>query len=652
MRTAKRPARRAPLQVLALEDRLAPALDIRIDYSLDTSGFFSDPAHRAALERAVVGHEAHLDSSMAAITGGGNNQWSAIFNNPSTGAEVRVANPAVPADTVVIYAGGMAIGGGEAGSGGPGGFTASGSRAFQASVQTRGVTGFASWGGSLSFDTGTNWYFGTDPAGRNASQVDFESVATHELGHALGFGTSPQFAALIKNGVFTGANVAALAGPVAVSPDQSHYAQGTRYNGQAVSMQPMLDPVGRVGYSDLDYAALRDIGWRSAGAASPVAPPTPPVVVPPVVPPVITPVVTPVVAPVVTPVVAPDLTPLETATKTGGSSAQVAAPGAAGTPVVVSGANDGTVQIYRADAAGALTLAATPFAPFPGFGGAVRSATGDVTGDGVADIVLGTGPGGGSRVRILDGKTYSDVVPQFSAFESGFSGGVYLAAGDFNGDGRAEVLITPDQGGGPRVRVLSVANGQVATAADFFGMDDPAFRGGARVAVGDVNGDGTPDLVVAAGAGGGPRISILDGKSVISGSPRHLTGDFFAFEPELRNGVYLSAGDLNGDGFADIVFGAGPGGGPRVMSVSGKALTRSGPAAALASPLANAFVGDTNQRGGVRVAVKDTAGDGHAEVVAGSGGGGELQVLDGSSLGRKSSLVPYVTSNLDGIYVG
>ena len=640
MRTATptTPARRAPLRVLALEDRLAPALDIRIDYSLDTSGFFGDATHRAALERAVASHEARLDTSMGAITAGGNNQWSAIFNNPSTGAEVRVANPAIPADTVVIYAGGMNSGGSEAGQGGPGGFTASGTRAFQASVQTRGVAGFASWGGSLSFDTGTNWYFGTDPAARGGSQVDFESVAEHELGHALGFGTSTQFAALVKNGVFTGANVTAVAGTVGVSSDLSHWAQGTRYGGQAVSMQPVLDPVGRVHFTALDYAALQDIGWRLTGGVNAPAsvPPTP----------------TPTPAPVShasQPVGSPVVTPVESATQAGGSSAQVAAPG---TPVVVSGATDGTVQIYRADASGALTPAASTFAPFPGFAGAVRSATGDVTGDGVADIILGTGPGGGSRVRILDGKTYSDVVPQFTAFESGFTGGVYLAAGDFDGDGRAEVLVTPDQGGGPRVRMLAVANGQASPVADFFGIDDPNFRGGARVAVGDVNGDGTPDLVVAAGFGGGPRVSLLDGKSLRSGSPRRLTADFFAFEPGLRNGVYVSVGDLDADGRADVVFGAGPGGGPRVMSLSGRTLTQSGVAAALADPLANGFVGDQAQRGGVRVAVKDVAGDGHAEVVAGSGTGGQLQVLDGRTLARKTSLIPYVTDNLDGLYVG
>ena len=283
MRTHRRPTRTARptplLRLLSLEERLTPALNIVLDYSYDTSGFFGDPAHRAALERAAGQYEARLDSAMAAITPSGNNQWQAVFTNPSTGAETRVSNATVPADTLVIYAGGSNIGaGGEAGEGGPGGYWASGSRAFQANVQSRGVAGFATWGGSVTFDTGTNWYFGTDPAGRASSQLDFESVAVHELGHALGFGTSTQFAALVQNGVFTGASVTALAGTVRVSADQAHFAQGTKSNGRAVSMQPVLDPVGRVGFTDLDYAALKDIGWQVNGssAAAPAVPPPPP----------------------------------------------------------------------------------------------------------------------------------------------------------------------------------------------------------------------------------------------------------------------------------------------------------------------------------------------------------------------------------------
>ena len=56
--------------------------------------------------------------------------------------------------------------------------------------------------------------------------------------------------------------------------------------------------------------------------------------------------------------------------------------------------------------------------------------------------------------------------------------------------------------------------------------------------------------------------------------PPKLVGDFFVFEPTLRNGVFVAAGDLNGDGKAEVVFGGGPGGGPRVMALDGAAVVR------------------------------------------------------------------------------
>ena len=48
-----------------------------------------------------------------------------------------------------------------------------------------------------------------------------------------------------------------------------------------------------------------------------------------------------------------------------------------------------------------------------------------------------------------------------------------------------------------------------------------------------------------------------------------MFGDFFAFEQTLRNGVFVAAGDLDGDGFAEVIAGGGPGGGPRVLALSG-----------------------------------------------------------------------------------
>ncbi|MGL6074692.1 MAG: matrixin family metalloprotease [Fimbriiglobus sp.] len=642
-----RPKPQTLLSFLPLEDRLAPALDIVVDYSYDTSGFFNNPETKAAFERAVQAHEARLDSSFSAIpAGSGNNQWQAIATHPSNGSELRVSNLSVPANTMIIYAGGMADTGPEAGLGGPGGFWASGTRAFQNTVATRGVTGFSSWGGSVSFDTTMNWYLGEDASGLRSNQIDFYSVAVHELGHVFGFGTSDQFTSLISGNSLVGTNTTAAGGSVRISADRAHFAQGTRSNGEPVSMQPILEANQRVEFSALDYAVLKDLGWTVTTGTPTVTPnrPTPidtQKITVPATP--LTPPVTPI-----TPV-SPLLPP--TITQPGNSSSQVTSR-TSGQTVVVSGANDGTVLIYGSGSDGALTLNATPFAPFTGFRGAVRSAVGDFNADGVADIALGTGVGGGSRIRVLDGRTYADLLPEFWAFEVGFSGGIYLAAADVTGDGRAELIVTPDQGGGPRVRVLGVDDGRLNTRADFLGINDPNFRGGARASLGDINRDGVADLVVAAGFGGGPRVSIIDGTSIVTNVPRQLVSDFFAFEAGLRNGTFASVGDVDGDGYGDLVFGAGPGGGPRVLTVSGQSIIASGARVALASPLGNGFAGDPNQRGGVRVAVKDLDNDGKSEIVVGGGSSAQLQVLDGRSLATKSNITPFFTSDFDGVYVG
>ena len=252
------------------------------------------------------------------------------------------------------------------------------------------------------------------------------------------------------------------------------------------------------------------------------------------------------------------------------------------------------------------------------FTGEARVATADLTSDGVPDLIVGTGPGDPSTVVILDGAT-GDELLRLDPFD-GFEGGVFVATGDLTGDGRPEVVITPDEGGGPRVRVLD--GGNFTTMADFFGIDDPNFRGGARAAIGDMNGDGFAELAVSAGFGGGPRVSLYDGAALARGDRTHPIGDFFLFEPGLRNGSYLALGDIDGDGLADLIGGAGPGGAPRVLAVSAADLFQVGPETAIASPIASFFAGDLDNRGGIRVATKDLDGDAHADVVTGAGDGG------------------------------
>ena len=255
--------------------------------------------------------------------------------------------------------------------------------------------------------------------------------------------------------------------------------------------------------------------------------------------------------------------------------------------------------------------------PYDSFTGGVRVATGDFNGDGVNDLVVGAGPGVVTNVMILDGKT-DGIILSFAPFEPAFTGGVYVAAGDLTGDGVPELVVTPDQGGGPRVRVFRSGNiGDVL--ADFLGIADLRFRGGARPAIGDVNGDGIGDLGVAAGFGGGPRIAVFDGSTLPGNNPVRLFNDFFAFENTLRNGVFLALGDIDGDGKADIVAGGGPGGGPRVTVFNGSLLVAS--SGATITPLANFFAYDDTNRSGVRLAVKDLDNDTLADLITGNGPG-------------------------------
>jgi uncharacterized delta-60 repeat protein len=301
-----------------------------------------------------------------------------------------------------------------------------------------------------------------------------------------------------------------------------------------------------------------------------------------------------------------------------------------GSRLAVGGSTNGTGLVFTPNPTTG-QFATTPSAtltPFGATGGNVRVATGDVNGDGFDDTVLVTGPGGPVRVAVINGAdNTTQLVAPFDPFgDPGFTGGGFVAVADFDNNGRAEFVVTPDQGGGPRVVIFSLPAGTTGTAtlrANFFGIDDPNFRGGARAAAADVNGDAVADLAVAAGFLGGPRVSLYDGKTVFA-TPTRLLGDFFAFDgPDavtLRNGVFVAAGDVNGDGFADLVFGGGPGGGPRVLTLSGQLLTTGGIAAAHATPVSNFFVaGDSANRGGVRLAVVDADGDNKADLVAGSG---------------------------------
>ncbi|HEX4608672.1 MAG TPA: FG-GAP-like repeat-containing protein, partial [Urbifossiella sp.] len=311
------------------------------------------------------------------------------------------------------------------------------------------------------------------------------------------------------------------------------------------------------------------------------------------------------------------------------------------TPIVVSGSPDGSAAVFAPGGGGQYNpTPAASMSPFAGFNGEVRSAVADVNGDGIPDTILVTGPGTPLRMAVVSGADHTTLLVAPTAPFAGsedFTGGGFVSAADLDGDGKAEWAVTPDQGGGPRVTIFSLTNGAATVRANFLGIDDPNFRGGARAALGDVNGDGTPDLAVAAGFLGGPRTALFDGKSLF-GTPTRLVSDFFAFPGSdattLRNGVFVAIGDVDGDGKADLIFGGGPGGSPRVFVLNGAQVVAGDVAGAQAAPIANFFVaGNAADRGGVRVASLNTDGGSRAAVVAGSGEGdpADVRVYPGSA---------------------
>jgi hypothetical protein len=200
----------------------------------------------------------------------------------------------------------------------------------------------------------------------------------------------------------------------------------------------------------------------------------------------------------------------------------------------------------------------TQFLAFdPNFFGGVRVAVGDVNGDGHPDLVVAAGPGGGPHVKVFDGQTGA-VLADFFAYAASFTGGVNVAVADVNGDGRAEVITGAGGGGGPQVNVFDGTTGAPLWA--FFAYD-PSVRGGVRVAAGDLDGDGKAEVVTGPGFGGGPDVRTF---TLDSSAGARLGVGFFAFDPSFVGGVYPAVGDLTGDGKAEIAVGAGAGGGPQV----------------------------------------------------------------------------------------
>jgi hypothetical protein len=302
-------------------------------------------------------------------------------------------------------------------------------------------------------------------------------------------------------------------------------------------------------------------------------------------------------------------------------------------PLLAAGTGAGTAPLVHVYDAVTGALERTIAAYDPGFRGGVRVATADLNGDGTDDIITAAGPGGGPHIRIFDGKTGA-MMSEFFAYGAGFHGGVFVAAGDVNGDGVPDIITGAGAGGGPHIRVFDGVTH--AVIREFFAYD-AGFHGGVSVAAADVDGDGLADIITGAGPGGGPHVKVF------SGADNHELYSFFAYSAGFTGGVFVAAGDTNGDGRAEIITGAGAGGGPHVRVFDGAT-----------GAVDTEFFAYGTFSGGVHVAAVDADGDGLADIETGPGAGGgpHVRMIHPATLAELHGFFAFDPSNLSGVFVG
>ncbi|QEL17592.1 FG-GAP repeat domain-containing protein [Limnoglobus roseus] len=309
------------------------------------------------------------------------------------------------------------------------------------------------------------------------------------------------------------------------------------------------------------------------------------------------------------------------------------------------------------------------FDPYPGFHGAVNVAMADMNGDGVADVITAPGPGGGPHIKVFDGATGAEVRSFLAGYEVTLRTGLNVAVGDVNGDGNPDIITAPMEGGAPIVDIFDFATSQRLGVLLAFGLTAAqSSRAGATVAAGDFDGDGKADIVVGSkdvllnrrdargvpsATGNGPhsavypaQVGVYDATSVLAETTAtsgelllnpyddadfDANGDFHHFEGTVN----VAAGDVNGDGVPEIVTGPSGFAAPRVQAFD---VTFDGktPKAVLNgfATAPQTFTTATGEQStfdyfptyGAKVALVPKAGGG-SDIVVGDSFGGFFQVL-------------------------
>lgn len=236
----------------------------------------------------------------------------------------------------------------------------------------------------------------------------------------------------------------------------------------------------------------------------------------------------------------------------------------------------------------------------------LNMAADDIDGDGRVEIITVPKTGASPQIRIFD--SYGHLESQFYAYAKSFRGGVNIALADTDHDGCSEIITVPESNGGPEVRIFE----KDGTLVSHFWAYSSAIRGGYNLSIGDVNEDGFADIIITPKAGLGPQVAMFEGNGT-------LIRRFFAYAGTFRGGLHVSVGDVNADGINEIIATPESKAGPhlRVFNTSGV--------------LQSQFYAYSNKlRGSFTSFIADVNADGINEIITapGQGMGPHVRVFD------------------------
>jgi serralysin len=267
--------------------------------------------------------------------------------------------------------------------------------------------------------------------------------------------------------------------------------------------------------------------------------------------------------------------------------------------------NGSRIKFYKND--GTPTADTTAFDQKNKFGTTLASA--DVDGDGIAELIA-EGSVAGSKpsvVRVL--KSDGTTLVEFSPFTA--LGRVNIAAGDLNGDGKAEIVVAPAAHDmNAPVKVYTYRAGTKEMVSTGIELTSFGYGQAVAVAVADTTGNAAPKLVTAS-----QMIMGIWTINTSAGAGNWIASPTNDFTFSSRGSVSLSTGDVDGDGVDEIIAGEGA---AVVKAASSNAASKV-MIFKTDGTLAGGFAPFANVSSGLSVATADLTGDGIAEVIVGSG---------------------------------